>query len=1086
MLAAVPSNGDPSNTQTAGGTQLPRPEITVFAIPRISYESALTITGSTWPHQGLNIRLNGQTVTQTRANESGDFVATVALQHGPNRLQVTASGSDSDRIQSGIFRIKFDSRAIPAGHAGQHVQEKSGSARNSATAPILNPPPSPASANPVTVTGSAPANSTVTFFVNSRETRSVEIDATGIIDTWVPLEDGANAIYAVADDGASQSAASNTVTTDYTNTIPRQYSGTLNSTTVWTKGDGTPYQMTGDFTIANGATLWIQPDISVEIAGDYALQVDGGLTIRGESMMPVVLMPTTPDCDGVAVERSDWQGIRVTAGGIAEIEYAEIHCALRGLYFDGGEGAVNRSLFLNNFVGIETESDSDLNVISPEITMENHIHGSRQAIVVRRNSAPLIAGGNELTDNEFGIRARGSTSFPHHDPAPVVTSNSLYGNSSADYFASVFGNAESTILNATGNWWGTTDPAIIEININDWSDSPTSPTVDFSGYLDGPGGSPVFSGSTIIGPITQDRTLGAGTHQMLANVGVPAGRTLTISEGALIEVQGNHEILVDGNLSVQGTSAQRVVFRPETALCDEFSRERSDWQGISVEPGGTVTIDYAEIHCAIRGVHFFQASGSIKNTGFFANRAGIETESPSATNVTAPQVTLNNEFRRNEYGIKIRKNSAPLITNGNVLTDNEFGVHVTGNSSQSENPNPVVNNSSLFGNLSFDMYTVSFGNPAATTLDATGNWWGTTDPVEIADNIVDQNDSASAPLVAFHEYLNSPGGSPFVGIYDVEFNLVEMRPLVDGPLHASFILNAPSTVTTRVVRDSDDAVVFESSEEFFESGAKSVLWDGTETLGGIAPPDAYRAVLEASNGVDQFIFDPPIPNDPGIFGVVPGSYDPFRNEFYKIMVDMRHPGLIDMQVNPAPSSGASPFLLLDDAPVPAGQSWIYWDGRLPDGSMLETWSGINYPVPTNVRPNLVYIRPLAPEITGTQAAPNIEVKSNPYLIWHSYEQVSTITYRVDLDSMVTVKLLPPGVYDPAHLSAIPVQQNEFTEAFDTNGDPVDHTVEWRGYLPQETNDIATSGEGTFTFTIEASSTISGDSNLYKGVLTIFR
>ena len=124
-------------------------------------------------------------------------------------------------------------------------------------------------------------------------------------------------------------------------------------------------------------------------------------------------------------------------------------------------------------------------------------------------------------------------------------------------------------------------------------------------------------------------------------------------------------------------------------------------------------------------------------------------------------------------------------------------------------------------------------------------------------------------------------------------------------------------------------------------------------------------------------------------------------------------------------------------------------------------------------------------ITGTGASPNIEVKSNPYKVTHSYEQISSITYRVDQDSYVTVKLLPPGISDSASPQAIVLVNNELKNALN-GGSPMDHAAEWTGYDPMDTNDILVSGEGTYTFAIQATSAVTGATSLYRGALQLYQ
>ena len=125
-----------------------------------------------------------------------------------------------------------------------------------------------------------------------------------------------------------------------------------------------------------------------------------------------------------------------------------------------------------------------------------------------------------------------------------------------------------------------------------------------------------------------------------------------------------------------------------------------------------------------------------------------------------------------------------------------------------------------------------------------------------------------------------------------------------------------------------------------------------------------------------------------------------------------------------------------------------------------------------------------PQITGTYATPNVEVKSDPYLITHSYEQISTMSFRLSQDSNVTFKLLPPGIYDPANAAAITLINNELRQARDIGDNPVDHMVQWLGHNGTDTNAILVAEEGAFTFTIEATSVASGQFVLYRGVLQI--
>ena len=69
----------------------------------------------------------------------------------------------------------------------------------------------------------------------------------------------------------------------------------------------------------------------------------------------------------------------------------------------------------------------------------------------------------------------------------------------------------------------------------------------------------------------------------------------------------------------------------------------------------------------------------------------------------------------------------------------------------------------LYGNALYDFECVAPGSPH--TIDATLNWWGTTDPVEIAGHIYDSNDDpAIAYSVAFDPWCDEPGCSGAVPV----------------------------------------------------------------------------------------------------------------------------------------------------------------------------------------------------------------------------------------------------------------------------------------------------------------------------------
>ncbi|WP_299948898.1 right-handed parallel beta-helix repeat-containing protein, partial [uncultured Microbulbifer sp.] len=142
----------------------------------------------------------------------------------------------------------------------------------------------------------------------------------------------------------------------------------------------------------------------INLPSAYPMRVKGSLVVSGSQSSPVVFKPTADACDGIGTKRQDWPGIEVVAGATASIEYAEIHCAAKGVHFNGGDGSIRNSQFLNNYTGIRTWGQ-----ITPKI-FGNTISGSEHGIYVRRNSNPRINDGNVITENRYGIYVDGYSS----------------------------------------------------------------------------------------------------------------------------------------------------------------------------------------------------------------------------------------------------------------------------------------------------------------------------------------------------------------------------------------------------------------------------------------------------------------------------------------------------------------------------------------------------------------------------------------------------------------------------------------------------------------------------------------------------
>jgi hypothetical protein len=321
-----------------------------------------------------------------------------------------------------------------------------------------------------------------------------------------------------------------------------------------------------------------------------------------------------------------------------------------------------------------------------------------------------------------------------------------------------------------------------------------------------------------------------------------------------------------------------------------------------------------------------------------------------------------------------------------------------------------------------------------------------------------------------------------LSIIDVSQNLQLMKPLSGEQLQVDFTLTGPATAALRIYPEAGGDLVKEISEEFQTSGAKSLTWDGRTSAGVYVADDAYSYLIFATDGASTATYDLPAP--PGVgsgSGSVDTSFNATQNDFWKMNYSMSHFGRVSMRV-----SGCTPtHYPYDWVPFPPGVHPLIWDGRGSNGEMVSGSCNIFFDAPRFMKPASVVVRGTVPVIAGTGASPNIEVTSDPYRITHSYDQLSRITYRLDQDAYVTVKLLPPSVTDPASPDAI-VVLNSTLQLAENGGAPADYVVEWKGYDDLDTNEILVSEEGLHTFVIEATGAQSGATALYRGALQVWQ
>jgi hypothetical protein len=286
--------------------------------------------------------------------------------------------------------------------------------------------------------------------------------------------------------------------------------GIISSDTTWTKANS-PYTLTGAVGIINGITLTIEPGVTVNL-GDNFIQVNGTLKAKGNAIDKIKFNEGgSQTWSGAAIfftdSSGDWD--ETPASG-SIIENAIINRT--PMLIEKASPKISNNTFncrISTFGGsplilhnVFKGGDGIVLYDSNEKISGNVFSDTGQAIYVGgANCAPLIEN-NLIVHNGYGIIVpsssgtfspiiRNNTIANNTDaiciagggnPSPVIMYNNIYG--SRDYNFRL-GEIQNNI-DATQNWWGTTDTQAIAQKILDYKKDFNLGNVTFVPFLTEP------------------------------------------------------------------------------------------------------------------------------------------------------------------------------------------------------------------------------------------------------------------------------------------------------------------------------------------------------------------------------------------------------------------------------------------------------------------------------------------------------------------------------------------------------------------------------------------------------------------------
>jgi hypothetical protein len=505
---------------------------------------------------------------------------------------------------------------------------------------------------------------------------------------------------------------------------------------------GSPYVMRGDVTIPDGANVTIESGVEIFVKGDYVFKVEGQLDARGmeDAFITFTSGLTMPD-------RGDWKGIWLDGaddGTILEyvkVEYANKYNLIDDTtrYYDhennGGTGIIYDLLMRGAITVkectptirrciIDKGGYDGIHVIggvvpgtmtSDTVNIEfNTIVGNAfNAIRVEphwvkfwdgeANSIPFTKISNNILveNDDAGIRLPDRIGALYSGGLiPTMLYNNIWNNVSLDYVPGEFSVESDHSTDIHRN------PYFVDFEGGDYHLHPCSGVIDASDPNNGmtdPDGTtrdlgalPLYQNVTDLSKVLKGSklVLNANTdYHITCNTYVEEGDLMTVGAGARIFFDGPYSLIVKGNIEVDGTTSNPVLF---TSNQDEPAR--GDWRQIVLANVDNsfmrnVVIEYASVENTSKAE--FDTLGALSILGCSPALDNITIrESYWAglylSNGSSPVINKLEVDGANTDGIIMNLNCSPTVTDLLIRNTDRYGLMLVNNSF------PVISNALIY------------------------------------------------------------------------------------------------------------------------------------------------------------------------------------------------------------------------------------------------------------------------------------------------------------------------------------------------------------------------------------------------------
>ncbi|HQQ67646.1 MAG TPA: right-handed parallel beta-helix repeat-containing protein, partial [Candidatus Cloacimonadota bacterium] len=187
-------------------------------------------------------------------------------------------------------------------------------------------------------------------------------------------------------------------------------------------------------------------------------------------------------------------------------------------------------------------------------------------------------------------------------------------------------------------------------------------------------------------------------HMLVGDVSVPAGSTLTILPGVVLQATGNYRINAEGSIQAVGTQADSIYFQnaqnPPTNL----------WKGLRLENESVQSnFQYIVVEYAEYGINAVDSPMEVSHSRFSHNQRGLHLYGIGNSNPAAMNVHHNIIEHTMQNGILIPQNSNAWVHHNEVRYNGTvtqyYGAIQLANQSAGGANNPIIEHNYIHDNF---------------------------------------------------------------------------------------------------------------------------------------------------------------------------------------------------------------------------------------------------------------------------------------------------------------------------------------------------------------------------------------------------